>query len=100
MCSTYLAFFMRDDLLDEMPMYPYPDAPSGGGSGGDSSAEIFMAPSVTFTYDQVGNMGCHVSLISCGETSFRADHLLVRCGSLGRTEDTVEGWVWNSWRAK
>lgn len=53
MCSTYLVFFMRDDLLDEMPLFPYPDPPAQGGSGGDHSAESFMAPSVSYSYDQV-----------------------------------------------
>lgn len=54
MCSTYLTFFMRDELLDEMPLYPYPDtAPQG--NNGDPSAEIFMAPSVTYSYDQVND---------------------------------------------
>lgn len=52
MCSTYLTFFMRDDLLDEMPLYPYPDPPTQGGSG-DASSEVFMAPSVSYSYDQV-----------------------------------------------
>lgn len=51
MCSTYLTFFMRDELLDEMPLYPYPDALPQGANG-DPSAEIFMAPSVTYSYDQ------------------------------------------------
>lgn len=51
MCSTYLTFFMRDELLDEMPLYPYPDA-APQGNNGDPSAEIFMAPSVTYSYDQ------------------------------------------------
>ncbi len=69
MCSTYLAFFMRDDLLDEMPMFPYPDAPSGGGSGGDSSAETFMAPSVTSTYDQVAWVAMSPSFHN-GEATF------------------------------
>lgn len=52
MCSTYLVFFMRDDLLDEMPLFPYPDPPAQGGSG-DHAAESFMAPSVSYSYDQV-----------------------------------------------
>lgn len=51
MCSTYLTFFMRDDLLDEMPLYPYPDPSTQGGSG-DANSEVFMAPSVSYSYDQ------------------------------------------------
>lgn len=51
MCSTYLTFFMRDELLDEMPLYPYPDPPPQG-TNGDPSGEIFMAPSVSYSYDQ------------------------------------------------
>lgn len=53
MCKAYLTFFMRDDLLDEMPLYPYPDPSLQGNS--DASAEVFLAPSVTYSYDQVGS---------------------------------------------
>lgn len=51
MCNAYLDFFMKDDLLDEMALYPYPDPPAQGNS--DSTSDNFMAPSVTYSYDQV-----------------------------------------------
>merc|ERR1711998_763276 len=43
MCGTYLEFFMRDELLDEMDLYPY----------ADSKDEVFMAPQTSKSYDNV-----------------------------------------------
>jgi dynein heavy chain, axonemal len=65
--KTYLDFFMREDLLDEMFLYPYPDvmptsssnvSNSAAGNGAPSdqvSAEnlIFKAPSLNSSYEQV-----------------------------------------------
>lgn len=42
---------MRDDLLDEMALYPYADPPAQEKS--DPAVESFVAPPVTYTYDQV-----------------------------------------------
>lgn len=42
---------MRDDLLDEMMLYPYPDPPKQSKS--DLTTDSFVAPSVSFAYDQV-----------------------------------------------
>merc|ERR1712196_508351 len=45
LANTYLGFFMRDELLDEMPLYPYLDSSSG--------VEAFRAPSTSNGYDAV-----------------------------------------------
>ena len=42
MCSTYLDFFMKDELLDETEMYPYND---------EEKSLSFMSPAPT-TYDK------------------------------------------------
>ena len=60
LANTYLEFFMKDELLDEMPLYPYLDATSSSGSGVYSIhsfialfllaciVEIFKAPNTNF----------------------------------------------------
>lgn len=45
LATTYLEFYMREDLLDEMPLYPYYDAPPG--------ADVFKAPPVSSNYERV-----------------------------------------------
>ncbi|CAM9915220.1 unnamed protein product [Sphacelaria rigidula] len=52
MCNAYLTFFMRDELLDEMMLYPYPDPPRQGAAA-DALSDNFMSPSVSYSYDQV-----------------------------------------------
>mmetsp|Transcript_22422 Transcript_22422/g.30704 ORF Transcript_22422/g.30704 Transcript_22422/m.30704 type:complete len:1916 (+) Transcript_22422:3-5750(+) len=49
LANTYLDFFMKDELLDEMPLYPYLDATAAS----SSSVEIFKAPNTNFSYDLV-----------------------------------------------
>jgi dynein heavy chain len=44
LASTYLDFYMREELLDEMPMYPYLD---------DKKQEPLRAPSVQSGYDRI-----------------------------------------------
>lgn len=34
LANTYLDFFMKDELLDEMPLYPYLDATTAANSAG------------------------------------------------------------------
>jgi len=46
LAKTYLEFYMREDLLDEMAMYPYFEATSG-------SVEAFKAPSTAVNYEKV-----------------------------------------------
>uniref|UniRef100_K3X576 AAA+ ATPase domain-containing protein n=1 Tax=Globisporangium ultimum (strain ATCC 200006 / CBS 805.95 / DAOM BR144) TaxID=431595 RepID=K3X576_GLOUD len=36
-CTTYLSYFLRDELLEELCMVPYADDSSGGGGGAGSS---------------------------------------------------------------
>ncbi len=43
MANTYLAFFLNDDLNNEMSMYPYTD---------QGEKEMFLAPKVSSTYDK------------------------------------------------
>ena len=45
LANTYLDFFMKDELLDEMPLFPYLDSSSG--------VEAFRAPSTSNGYDNV-----------------------------------------------
>merc|ERR1711998_99410 len=45
MCMTYLDYFMVDPLLDEMDLYPYADADSGG--------DRFNAPQTSKSYENV-----------------------------------------------
>ncbi|KAH8062602.1 dynein light chain binding protein [Aureococcus anophagefferens] len=42
-CAEYLHFFMRDDMLDEMDMYPYPDV----------KLDYFHAPQTSISHDKV-----------------------------------------------
>eukprot|EP00752_Nemacystus_decipiens_P011484 g10196.t1 len=74
MCSTYLTFFMRDELLDEMPLYPYPDSLPQGANG-DPSAEIFMAPSILDHIDATlrGNSPVAFGLHPNAEIGFRTE---------------------------
>jgi dynein heavy chain len=51
LANTYLAFFMKDELLDEMPLYPYLDTSSS--SATNSVVEIFKAPNTNLSYDLV-----------------------------------------------
>ena len=44
LANTYLDFYMREELLDEMPLYPYLD---------DKKQEPMRAPSVQSGYDKV-----------------------------------------------
>ncbi|CAM9358663.1 unnamed protein product [Ascophyllum nodosum] len=50
-CNAYLAFFLKDGLLDEMPLHPYLDPPTQEKI--DPGAESFQAPPVSFSYDQI-----------------------------------------------
>ena len=47
LANTYMEFFMKEDLLDEMPLYPFPDAAVA------ATMDIFRAPSTTCTYDKI-----------------------------------------------
>jgi dynein heavy chain len=47
MCSTYLDFFMKEELLDETEMYPYNDADNSSGE----KVLSFLSPAPT-TYDK------------------------------------------------
>ncbi|GLE01105.1 hypothetical protein PINS_up009918 [Pythium insidiosum] len=38
--ATYLSYFLRDDLLDELSMVPYPDDAHGGGSSKGDAADV------------------------------------------------------------
>lgn len=60
MCNAYLTFFMRDDLLDEMALYPYPDPPPQGST---DPAENFTAPSLTYSYEQARDKSGAIALI-------------------------------------
>ncbi|KAJ1444701.1 dynein heavy chain and region D6 of dynein motor-domain-containing protein [Pelagophyceae sp. CCMP2097] len=42
-CGEYLKFFMRDELLDEMELFPFPDV----------KADYFHAPETSLQYDKV-----------------------------------------------
>ena len=44
LANTYLEFFMREELLDEMPLYPYLDS---------KDTEAFHAPGVNGSYESV-----------------------------------------------
>jgi len=44
LATTYLQFYMREDLLDEMALYPYLDSPN---------IEVFKAPSTNMHYERV-----------------------------------------------
>ena len=46
LANTYLEYYMKEDILDEMSLYPYLDKDSG-------SSETFKAPSTAYTYDRV-----------------------------------------------
>jgi dynein heavy chain len=48
LAKTYLEFYMKEELLDEMPMYPYMDL-----SNPQALAEAFKAPSTGLPYDKV-----------------------------------------------
>merc|ERR1711968_223967 len=50
LCNCYLEYFLRDELLDEMEMFPYMDTEAGGGSGSGNNVNSFKAPQPT-TYD-------------------------------------------------
>ena len=45
LATVYLQFYMKDDLLDELPLFPYLEASSG--------VETFRAPSTSSSYDAV-----------------------------------------------
>ena len=45
LARTYLEFYMREDLLDEMPMYPYYEA--------TTTLEAIKAPSTALNYEKV-----------------------------------------------
>eukprot|EP01039_Chlorochromonas_danica_P013144 gene13144-15167_t len=62
MCNTYLDFYMREELLEEMVLYPYADltggssaggASGGGSGGGHNHVEVFKAPPTSAAYDTV-----------------------------------------------
>ena len=46
LANTYLDYFMKEDILDEMVLYPYLDKDFG-------NADVFKAPSPTFNYDKL-----------------------------------------------
>ena len=46
LANTYLEYYMKEDILDEMSLYPYLDKDSG-------ASETFKAPSTAYTYDRV-----------------------------------------------
>merc|ERR1712224_1086469 len=46
LANTYLEFFMREEILDEMILYPHIDKESG-------DVDIFKAPSTTSSYEKV-----------------------------------------------
>lgn len=43
-CATYLDFFMKDDLMDGMSMFPYPD---------ESQGDNFTAPPTSYSFEKV-----------------------------------------------
>jgi dynein heavy chain len=45
LATTYLEFYMKDELLEEMPMYPYIDTAA--------VTDVFKAPSTSSNYDTV-----------------------------------------------
>ena len=45
LATTYLEFYLKDELLEEMPMYPYMDGATG--------TEVFKAPSTSSNYEAV-----------------------------------------------
>jgi len=47
LANTYLEFFMKEDLLDEMPMYPFADSSS------INADAVLKAPSTSWGYDKV-----------------------------------------------
>eukprot|EP00606_Chrysophyceae_sp_TOSAG23-5_P001115 GSChrysophyteH2.ASY1.ANO1.808.1 assembled CDS len=47
LANSYLDFYMREELLDEMPLFPYMDQPRSG------EGEDFRAPGTTSGYDRV-----------------------------------------------
>ena len=47
LANTYLEFYMKEELLDEMPMYPFMDPSNTQGT------EMFKAPSTNMSYDKV-----------------------------------------------
>jgi dynein heavy chain len=74
LANTYLDFFMKDELLDEMPLYPYLDATTAANSAGTDTnpllysttqfksanflffsklVELFKAPNTNCSYDLV-----------------------------------------------
>ena len=62
LCLCYLDYFLRDELLDEMEMYPYRD--EGEGGGGPNSVPSFKAPPPT-VYDKYLE---HIDAALTGET--------------------------------
>jgi dynein heavy chain len=63
LANTYLDFYMREELLEEMAMYPYaeltgsggnnPSGGSGNGGSGHNHVEVFKAPPTSAAYDTV-----------------------------------------------
>ncbi|OQS01914.1 dynein heavy chain [Thraustotheca clavata] len=46
-CNTYLAYFLRDELLDELAMFPYLDESEA------ADLKMFMAPKLNSTLDRI-----------------------------------------------
>jgi dynein heavy chain len=54
LANTYMEFFMREDLLDEMILYPFPDGEGRNpDSGLNNNMEMFRTPSTTSHYEKV-----------------------------------------------
>jgi dynein heavy chain len=45
LANTYLDFYMKEDLLEEMPLYPFMDSQNAG--------EVLRAPSTGLAYEKV-----------------------------------------------
>ena len=87
LCMCYLEFFLRDELLDEMEMFPYRDEGSGGSGGNNGvTSDSFKAPSPT-VYEKylehidvgmVGDSPLAFGLHPNAEIGFRTD----QCNSM------------------
>ncbi|RHY34017.1 hypothetical protein DYB32_001198 [Aphanomyces invadans] len=59
-CNTYLQFFLRDELLDELSMFPYLDDADG------ADVKLFSAPKLNSSYDRMLE---HVELSLVGDST-------------------------------
>jgi len=57
-CNTYLQYFLRDELLDELPMFPYLDDhieshSNGGNSSSGDNLKVFTAPKLSSGFERM-----------------------------------------------